>query len=257
MTGMTTADRAAELLRLHQATEILSLVNCWDVISATTVADVPGTRAIATASHAISASHGYPDGEQISVDEMLTAVGRIAAAVDLPVTADLEAGYGDPAETVRRAIGLGVVGANLEDQLRPIDEGVAMVTAALKAAESEGVEFVLNARTDAFLLAPDRPAEQSVADAIERGKAYQQAGAQCVFVPGVLSLDVIGELVAALGPQQVSIMNLPGGPTNRQLQDLGVARVSIGPAGQLLSLAGYADLARRLNAGGALPTPPG
>ncbi|HEY9294192.1 MAG TPA: isocitrate lyase/phosphoenolpyruvate mutase family protein [Microlunatus sp.] len=254
---MTIAERAAEFLRLHRATEILTLVNCWDVISAKTVAQVPGTKAIATASHAISASYGYPDGEAISADEMLTAVGRIAAAVDLPVTADLEAGYGDPAETVRRAIGLGVVGANLEDQLKPVAEGVAMVTAALKAAESEGVGFVLNARTDAFLRAPDRPADQSLADAIERGKAYQQAGAQCIFVPGVLSLDLIGELVAALGQQQVSIMNLPGGPTNQQLQDLGVARVSIGPAGQLISLAGYADLARQLYDGGALPTPPG
>ena len=112
---MTLPDKAAELLRLHLDPELLVLVNAWDVISATIVAGLPGCRAIATASHSIAASHGYLDGEQIPLDEMITAIGRIAAAVDLPVTADLEAGYGDVGTTVRRAIGVGVVGANIED----------------------------------------------------------------------------------------------------------------------------------------------
>src|ERR1700755_2839246 len=88
-------NKAAELLRLHRDPTLLTLVNVWDVISAKVVADTPGTAAIATASHAIAASYGYPDGENIPVDLMIEAVGRIAAAVTLPVTADLEAGYGD------------------------------------------------------------------------------------------------------------------------------------------------------------------
>src|SRR5450759_4472354 len=113
------------------------MVNVWDAITARVVADIPGTRSLATASHSIAAAHGYPDGEQIPLDEMITAIGRIAAAVDLPVTADLEAGYGDAGTTVRRAIGAGVVGANIEDQMRPLSAAVAAVEAAVRAGEAE------------------------------------------------------------------------------------------------------------------------
>ena len=147
---MTVAEKAADLLRLHTDPELLVVVNVWDVISATVVADVPGTRALATASHSIAATLGYADGEKIPLDLMIDMVGRIAAAVDLPVSADLEAGYGDAGETVRRAIGVGIVGANLEDQMKPLAEAVKAVEAAVAAAEAAGVAFVLNARTDAF-----------------------------------------------------------------------------------------------------------
>src|SRR5437899_1231946 len=117
---MTPADRAAELRRLHDDPELLVLVNVWDVSSARVVAGLPGCRAIATASHAIADAHGYPDGEQIPLDLMIAAIARIAAAVDLPVSADLEAGYADVETTVRRAIGAGAVGRNPEDQMRPL-----------------------------------------------------------------------------------------------------------------------------------------
>ena len=116
----STADKARELQRLHADPELLVLVNVWDVITAKVAADVAGTKALATASHSIAAAYGYPDGEVIPRDEMIAAVGRIAAAVDIPVTADLEAGYGDAGETVRRAIDVGIVGCNLEDQLKPL-----------------------------------------------------------------------------------------------------------------------------------------
>ena len=118
---MTLAETAAELRRLYAAPDLLQLVNVWDVVSARAVAALPETRAIATAGHSIAATFGYPDGE-IPADLMLDMVGRIAAAVDVPVTADLDAGYGDPGETVRRAIGLGVAGANVEDRLKPLSE---------------------------------------------------------------------------------------------------------------------------------------
>ncbi|WP_136708348.1 isocitrate lyase/phosphoenolpyruvate mutase family protein [Agromyces sp. H66] len=250
---MTLADTAAELRRLHAAPELLQVVNVWDVVSARAIAALPQTRAIATASHSIAATFGYPDGEQIPVDLMLDMVGRIANAVDVPVSADLEAGYGDPGETIRRAIGVGVAGANLEDELRPLAESVAMVEAAVAAAEAEGVPFALNARTDAFLRGRDRAREVNLADAIERGRAYLDAGATCVFVPGNFGDDVIAELVAGIGERRVSLIGLPDIPAPARLQALGVARLSYGPNTQRVVLGALQDLASDLYDGGVLP----
>lgn len=249
---MTTHDRAAELLRLHADPELLVLVNVWDVASARTVAGQPGCRAIATASHSIAATFGYPDGERIPVDLMLDMVARIAAAVDLPVTADLEAGYGDVAATVRRAIAAGVVGANLEDQMRPIGEATAAVQAAVRAAEQEGVGFVLNARTDTFLLAEDRHPAEVLADAIERGRAFLDVGASCVFVPGLLDAGTIRGLVEGIGQRKVSVLGVTGTPKQSELARLGVARVSYGPYPQRITLETLAETATSLLAGGGL-----
>src|ERR671928_388855 len=150
------AARARTLLDLHEAPEVLVLANVWDVVSARVVAATDGVRALATASHSIAATFGYEDGENIPLDLHLSMVGRIVRAVDLPVTMDMEAGYGDPGETARRAIGLGVVGGNLEDQMKPLDDAVAAVEAVLEAGRTSGIDFVLNARTDALLgAAPD------------------------------------------------------------------------------------------------------
>jgi 2-methylisocitrate lyase-like PEP mutase family enzyme len=250
---MTLPDKAAELLRLHLDPELLVLVNAWDVISATIVAGLPGCRAIATASHSIAASHGYPDGEQIPLDEMITAIGRIAAAVDLPVTADLEAGYGDAGTVVRRAIGVGVVGANIEDQMRPLGDAVAAVEAVVRAGDAEGVPFVLNARTDAYLLAADRDPASVLADAIERGRAFTGAGASCVFVPGRLDAATVGALVEGIGERKVSVIWVPGSLPQRDLADLGVARISFGPWSQRIALTALADAGAALLAGGAPP----
>lgn len=249
----TSADKAAELLRLHTDPELLLLVNVWDVITARVVADTPGTRALATASHSIAAAHGYPDGERIPRDEMIAAVGRIAAAVDLPVTADLEAGYGDPGETVRRAIDVGIVGANLEDQLKPLPDAVRAVEAAVAAGEQAGIPFVLNARTDAFLRAGDRDPEDVVSDAIERGRAYLDAGASTFFAPGRLDEPTVRRLVDALGPQRVNVIGVPGSLGLDTLRRLGVARVSYGPWSQNVALTALASLAESVYAGGGLP----
>ena len=148
-----TADRARALLDLHTAPGILALANVWDVASARAVAGAPGVRALATASHAIAATFGYEDGENIPLELHLDMVARITAAVDLPVSMDLEAGYGDPGATARQAIAAGVVGGNLEDRNAPVDDAVAAVEAVLAAGRAAGVDFVLNARTDAFVLA--------------------------------------------------------------------------------------------------------
>lgn len=218
------------------------------------MASVPGCRAVATASHALAASFGYDDGEQIPRDLVLDMCERIVAAVDLPVTADLEAGYGDAGETIRRAIGVGVVGANLEDGMRPLEESVAAVSAAVAAAEAEGVTFVLNARTDAYLLAGKRDRGEVLADALERGKAFLDAGASCVFVPGAADLETVRALVEGLGERRVSLMGLPGVlPPLAELQALGVARVSYGPFPQRVALMALEDLAGELLGGGALP----
>jgi 2-methylisocitrate lyase-like PEP mutase family enzyme len=217
------------------------------------VASTPGTKALATASHSIAATFGYPDGEVIPVDLMLDMVGRIVAATDLPVTADLEAGYGDAPETIRRAIGLGVVGANIEDQLKPLKEAAAQVAAIMAAGRAEGIEFVLNARTDAVLQATDRPRAEVIADAVARGKAYLEVGATCVFVPGKLEESELIELVSALGPQKLSVLGLPSMVSLARMTEIGVARVSYGPMPQRVALTALQVLVEEVVAGGGVP----
>jgi 2-methylisocitrate lyase-like PEP mutase family enzyme len=146
-----------------------------------------------------------------------------------------------------------VVGANLEDQMSPLPQSVAAVESALAAGEAEGVPFVLNARTDAFLLAGDRPRADVTADAIARGRAYLDAGAACVFVPGLLDAPTVTALVDALGPRRISLIAVPGSLPVSEMQRLGVARVSVGPWSQRVALTALADAATDLLAGGSLP----
>lgn len=244
------AAKATQLLQLHRDPALLTLVNVWDPASARVVAEVPGTRALATASHSIAAASGYADGEQIPPALMLEAVGRVVAATALPVTADLEGGYGDPAGIVRRAIEVGVVGANIEDQLRPLADAAGDVEAIMATAAAAGVpDFVLNARTDAFLRAGDRDPREVMADALARGRAYLDAGAPVVFVPGFLSEDQIAELADAFGPQRLTLIGFPGTPSLARLEELGVARVSYGPIPQWAALRGLREMAREVAGG--------
>jgi 2-methylisocitrate lyase-like PEP mutase family enzyme len=246
--------RAEQLRRLHTDPAILVLVNVWDVASARTVAAVPGCRAIATASWAIAAAHGFPDGEAIGRDRMIGFVGEVAEAVGLPVTADLEGGYGEtPAEvgeTIARAIAAGAVGCNLEDGvqdgalLRDAQDAAARVAAARERADREGVPIVINARTDVYLRGADDPEA-----AILRGQAYVRAGADCVFVPGVTDPRTIAALVEGIGAP-VSVLARPGSPSVTELQELGVARVSFGPGPMGAALAALARTASDLLAGG-------
>jgi 2-methylisocitrate lyase-like PEP mutase family enzyme len=251
--AITAAEKAEALLREHASPELLVLVNVWDVISAKVVAELPGCRALATASHSIAASLGYPDGQQISLDEMIEAIGRIARAVELPVSADLEAGYGDAGEAVRRAIAAGAVGGNLEDEMRPLGEAVAAVASAVQAGESEGVPFVLNARTDAYFKAGDRDRDAVLADALERGRAFLDAGAACVFVPGRLDEATIRALVDGFGERRLSVIGGPGSLPGPELAALGVGRLSFGPWSQRIALTALADTGATLLAGAPLP----
>jgi 2-methylisocitrate lyase-like PEP mutase family enzyme len=250
----STADRATAFRALHTEPTLLTLVNVWDVASARAVAQADGTRAIATASHAIAAMYGYEDGERIPRDLMLEAVGRVVDAVDLPVTADLEAGYGDAAETVRRAIGLGVVGCNIEDQMKPFGEAVAIVESVMRAAADEGVpDFVLNARTDAFVRSGNSSPDDVLAAAIDRGRAFLDAGAPVVFVPGRLSEDQVVALVDALGPQKLSLLPV-GGPSLARLEELGVARASFGPFPQRVALTALQEMVEGVGRGEGIPS---
>ncbi len=251
---MSNAAKASELLALHRAPELLTVVNVWDSITAKVVAETPGTKALATASHSIAASWGYEDGENIPVDLMIEAVGRIVAASELPVTADLEAGYGDAGETIRKAIGVGIVGANLEDQMKPLDEAVAAVDAAMKAARDGGVpDFVLNARTDAFVKGRDRDQAEVLADAVERGKAFLDAGASVVFVPGARSEEQLTTLIEAFGPKRLTVIGAGTLPLAR-LEELGVARVSYGPMSQRVALTALQELVEEIHRGGVVPS---
>ena len=250
----TQREKAVTLEQLHAAPEILRVVNVWDVVSARAIADLPETKALATAGHSIAASFGYEDGENIPLDVMIDMIGRIAAATDLPVSADLDAGYGNAGETTRRAIGAGVVGANVEDRLRPLAESVANVRAVVAAGEAEGVPFVLNARTDAFVRAGDRPMTESIADAIERGRAYLDAGASLIFVPGMLDADATRELVAGIGAGKISVIGVPGALSAAEYEALGVARISYGPLTQRVALTALQDVAIDLYADGVIPS---
>jgi 2-methylisocitrate lyase-like PEP mutase family enzyme len=246
---------ARTLLLLHTEPEILVLPNVWDVVSARVVAAAPGVRALATASHSIASTFGYPDGEHIPLELHLDMVRRIVAAVDLPVTMDMEAGYGAPGATAQRAIEIGVVGGNLEDQMKPLDEAVAAVTAVLDAGRAAGIDFVLNARSDVFIRA-DRDASRSqlVDEAIRRGQAFLDAGAPVVFLPGLTDRAEIADAVAGLGQRRVSLISVPGvSLTTREMQELGVARVSTGPFTQRVALTALQDAAAEIASGGALP----
>src|SRR3954470_2553327 len=168
----TQREKAEELRHLHAAPEPLVLVNAWDAISARVVASAPGCRAIATASWSIAAARGYADGENIPIETMLDGIAIIARAVDLPVTADLERGFGDAGATIAKAIEAGAVGCNLEDNdgargLVPVEAHVAAVAAARAAGEAAGVPLVINARTDVYL-----SGDRTVEAAIERARAY-------------------------------------------------------------------------------------
>ena len=215
---MTKAD---DLRALHAGPGVLVLPNAWDVASAKALAALPGCRALATTSAAVARSLGFEDGEQAPRDEMLQAAARIAAAVELPVTADLEAGYGDAVGTARLAWEAGLVGANLEDSragaLVPVDEQVAILRAVREAVPA----LVLNARVDVFVRRAG-----GVDDAVERGNAYLEAGADCVY-PILAPHELVGELVRRIdGP--VNVMLRPGGPTVAELARLGVRRVTWG-----------------------------
>ena len=250
MDTMTLRNRAETLRALHVPGRPLLLLNAWDAASAVIIAR-SGAPAIATSSAAAANALGRADGQRITRETMLEAVRPIAASVDLPVTADMEAGYGDTpddaAATARGVLAVGAVGLNLEDTsdgggepLLPIERYVAKVAAIRAVADAAGVPLVLNARTDVFLGSVGDPATR-LERALERGDAYLEAGADCVFVPGVTDPTVIAALAEGL-EGRLSVLAVPGSPSVAELATLGVARISVGSGPYRATLA----LARRM-----------
>jgi 2-methylisocitrate lyase-like PEP mutase family enzyme len=248
---MNTVEKAEALRALYQAPEIVRVVNVWDAISTKVVADLPETKAIATAGHSIAASHGYADGG-MPLQVALDAVEVIVKATELPVTADLDDGYDEPGETIRRAIAIGAVGANVEDRLKPFDESISRVRSIIAAAQSEGVPFQLNARTDAIARGTG-PMDERLTESIRRGSAFLAEGAALVFIPGLMDRESVQRVVAELGRGTVSVIGLPGALTAAEYEELGVARISYGPLPQRLTLVTLRDLATDLYGNGVFP----
>ncbi len=235
---MTTPEKSRLLLDLHHASDPIVLVNAWDAASARIVEDA-GFPAVATTSAGLANALGKADGQNLSLEEMLGAIRRIAAAVRVPVTADVEAGFAnDPAGILRsmdEIIAAGAVGVNLEDALPghtprgplfPLPEQIARIQAARQAGEKRGIHLVINARTDAYWQAGVTP-QQAIENTLERGKAYLKAGCDCVFIPGLKDAEQIRAVVKELNAP-INILAVPGAPTVPELKALGVKRVSFG-----------------------------
>lgn len=260
--------RAHEFTELHAGPGLFVLPNAWDAGSAAVLAAVPGVRAIATTSAGVAAAHGVPDGELLGLDHVVAAVTLLTRTVSLPVTVDLETGYGNtPAEvadSVASVIDAGAVGVNLEDGIRGRSDGLLAehahaerVAAARSAAEHLGVPIVVNARTDVFWHRIGSP-EHRLAHAIYRLRSYADAGADCVFVPGFpghgvprdAGSDMIAELTGALPGIPVNLLADPTLPILDDLSALGVRRLSVGSGLYRLAMAATRDATARLLATG-------
>ncbi len=236
--------KAEAFRKLHDGSRILILPNAWDVASARLL-ETAGFSAIATTSAGVNWSLGFPDGERIGLQTMLNAVRRIAERISSPVTADMVSGFGpapeDTARTVRGVIAAGAIGLNLEDgtgdphnPLVDVSLHVEKVQAAREAATKAGVPIVINARTDVFLAAVGA-ADTRLDHAVRRVNAYREAGADCLFVPGVQDSVTISHLARSIaGP--LNILARPGTPCIRELAALAVARVSVGSGPMLAAL---------------------
>ena len=224
--------QADTLRRLHHGSEPLLLPNVWDVASARAVTGA-GFPVVATSSHAIAASLGLPDADVMAPELAFDVVARIAASVDVPVTADLEAGYQLPAdELVERLLRAGAVGCNLEDTdhhgrdvLVPLGRQAARLRTVRQASEAAGVPLVINARIDVFLREAGEP-EARLSEAIRRGQAYRAAGADCLYPIGLSEPSAIRTFVREVGAP-VNIRLHPDGPSRQALAALGVARISL------------------------------
>lgn len=229
-------EKAVEFRNLHHGDHILILPNAWDIPSARIFEDA-GFRAVATTSAGLSVSLGYPDGELISRDEMLGTVRRIANVLSVPLSVDIEAGFGaneEVVKTVRGVISAGAVGINIEDttkgkerQLEDTDVQVRKIRAIRSVADSMDVPLVINARTDAFLLARGENLDR-LRETIHRAEIYGEAGADCVFPFFVKDTESISTIIRAVR-YPINILVGQGVPTIPELESLGVARVSIGP----------------------------
>jgi 2-methylisocitrate lyase-like PEP mutase family enzyme len=251
--------KAEAFRRMHDRSRILVLPNAWDAASARIFEDT-GFSAVATTSAGVAYTAGYPDGEAMPRDDMVTIVRWIARSVQVPVTADIESGFGssprEVGETVRMVIEAGAVGINLEDtihdavhgaerQLYDLPLAIERIRAARAAAEAAGVPIVINGRTDVYLLGIGDNASR-FEHAVRRLNAYREAGADCLYPIGYLDSQTIAALVKAIdGP--INVIGVPGTPSVPELQRLGVARVSTASSPARIAMTATRKLAVELS----------
>lgn len=221
------ASDAAAFHALHAGPEVLILPNAWDAASAALMA-AAGAKAVATSSAAVAWAQGFPDGDALPTDRLIAVIEGVVRAANVPVSADIEGGYTDDltelSETIRKVIGAGAVGINLEDGTRSPDLHARKVAAARAAAEAEGVALYINARTDVYL-ANLAEGEAALTETLRRAALYLEAGASGVFVPGPVDEAVIGALAKGV-PAPLNVMLRPGSPPAERLAALGVRRLS-------------------------------
>jgi 2-methylisocitrate lyase-like PEP mutase family enzyme len=247
------ARKAKQFRALHVPGTPLVLFNIWDAGSAKAVA-AAGAKALATGSWSVATANGYADGEKIPLALAIENLRRIVSATELPVTVDLEAGYGDAPEAVGQTISLaieaGAIGCNLEDSfpangsLREVEDQFHRIRRARETADESNIRFFINARTDVFFQKPpDQHDEAMLSEAIERARAYAEAGADGIFAPGLVDIKLIARLAKA-SPLPLNIMVSDGTPALRELAEQGVARVSHGPRPYLLAMKALEEAAR-------------
>jgi len=254
---MTDQTQKAEQFRLlHIPGRPLVLFNIWDAGSAKAVA-AAGARAIATGSWSVSNASGFADGENTPITFAIDNLRRIVGATDLPITVDLESGYGDAPERVGEAISLaidaGAVGCNLEDsfqangRLRETVDQAGRIRRARQIAQAANIRFFINARTDVFFqLPPEQHNDTLIAEAIDRAHAYAEAGADGLFAPGLADIALIA-LLAKVSPLPLNIMVSDSTPPLSVLAQNGVARVSHGPRPYLMAMKALEEAARAVN----------
>ena len=223
---------------MHHGPPTLILPNAWDAVTARLFVKA-GARAIATTSAGIAATLGYADGQNVPRELMVEAVARITRVVDVPVTADIESGYADSTkelrESIRAVMNAGAIGFNLEDATgdsrRPLvalEQQIERIRAAREAADNMSIRVVINARTDVYLAKVGEPGTR-FAETVRRLNAYRQAGADCLFVPGVTDMPTLTQLVRSV-PSPLNVLAGPGMPPVADLQHIGIARLSVGSA---------------------------
>ena len=250
------AARAARLLALHHAPELLILPNVWDPLGARMLESM-GFPAVATASAAVAYSLGYRDGEEMPFEEMLGAIRRVARCVDVPVTADIERGYSDAAdgvaESVARVMEAGAAGVNIEDSLaegglRDVAGQCERIAAVRRTAKAAGVPLVINARVDVFISPPSQSAEARLAETIVRARRYLSAGADCIYPITLNDLDLLKKLREAI-EAPINVYASPGTPPIPELEAAGIARLSVGPGLLKVSLSAMKRVTEGLRSG--------
>jgi len=253
---------AEDFRKLHHAEHILILPNAWDVASARVFEDA-GFPAIATSSAALSVSLGYPDGERIEKKELFAAVKRIARRLTVPLSVDVEAGFGatipDLVDTMRCAVEAGAVGVNLEDianfekeTLFPLEQQTERILAARRTADELGIPLVINARSDAYLYAAGDQ-EAKFQELLRREIAYQDAGADCLYPMGLTNKEKIAKFVKFVD-KPVNVMARKGAPTLPELKSIGVRRLSLGPGPIYATIALLRKIAQELMQKGSYET---